>query len=707
MKDDLRKNHIINSKKHTIEFVDTDGIENLKFAHFNGGFKEFTNFANIEFAPEQDQKLVIGDQFNSVNSDRYDFVGMDKTTNTAGSEYENVGVSDKEVSEQIKNIITDIHQYMQLFDVRRARLYDGSDVVSAGGVNKPAESLPNFVSPLQKKEKTKDPINPSKVDERGHFVCPKCENATNPTKSNFNTPVYLTGLTKPNLITNPANLVKGDFPYLSLIGVADQSSISIPYLNPLDIKLGLNLAKFNGQPGFHRGSKCDICNSDLLFVPDKKPGWSPSSFGGEFEPEDKKLPGGEMENLIINYTPVLVELEKNLSGGDKIINISRNKIEKIGTVMNDLPSIRVDPIGKMRTESICVAPQEVYVSFRPSPHIESVDVLNMPGGDYILTAGNKYKLLVGAKGINIKTFGPLDMYGTLVNFTGQQINISSQYETNIDGGDRINLRARKISFTPKEHSPVIVDGALHVSRNFIARGGAYIDGQFAAPAIASVREIAQTSGAIYRSGLLSRTEYVARGKGFGETGEVDVAVAIPTHYHLYDRPASQLFNSIEALRAFMSDPLSAAVNGGGDGSINDVKSVVAASSVNSAGATEDGMLAVSQYAELLRPIIIRFLKITSTGFDTVYGTIGPLNPNAPPAVNGTTLRGSFQLEIGEPTRFRSANNRERYAGPGTYRINYDISFNPETEGFVKENSPPRFNRLDIGIPEISNLSINN
>ncbi len=691
MQEDLRKSHIINSKKHTIEFVDTDGIENLKIAHYSGGYKEFTNFANIEFAPEQDQKLVIGDQFTSVNSDKHDFVGMNRISETAGDEYENIGESDRNVAEQIKVIIEDIHQYSQLFDVRRVRAYTEDEIIQAGGQPKKADSLPNFISPLQTKQRSSSPVyNPSHIDERGHFICPKCKNNTEPEESNFNLLLYLVGLTPTTLLFSPTMFANCMLPAPALIMLAGKSTINLKFPSPFDIQIGIALSKFNNQPGYFRGAKCDICNSDLLFVPDKKPGWSPSSFGGEFEVEARKLPGGALEELIIEYTPQLINLEKRLSGGDKIVNIGRNKIEKIGPVMNDLPSIRVDPIGKLRTESVYVSPGETYVSFRPSPHVESVDVLNMPGGDYILTAGNKYKLLVGAKGINMKTFGPLDMYGTLVNFTGQQINISSQYETNLDGGDRINLRARKISFTPKEHSPVIIDGALHVARNMIVRGGGYFDGQLAAPAFASVKEIAETSDAVWlNNGITS--SYIACGKGFSViAGEVEVAVVIPPHKHLYDRPASQLFNSIEALRAYVADPEKSG-QGGGGGSINDVLNVTAAAAVNNSTLGE-GSFGAQAYASSLQTSIRP--KLLSAG--VFAAQIGSLNVQSAD-VEGTNVTGSLGLNISPPSG--SAQNSKW--GPGSYKINYNITIDPETKQFVEENRKPTIVILDGNLPSIS------
>ena len=63
----FRSKTVLNSNKHTIELVDTDLREILKFTHYSGSFKEFNNYSNIELATNNDQKLVKGDQFLTVN----------------------------------------------------------------------------------------------------------------------------------------------------------------------------------------------------------------------------------------------------------------------------------------------------------------------------------------------------------------------------------------------------------------------------------------------------------------------------------------------------------------------------------------------------------------------------------------------------------------------------------------------------------------
>jgi hypothetical protein len=207
--------------------------------------------------------------------------------------------------------------------------------------------------------------------------------------------------------------------------------------------------------------------------------------------------------------------------------------------MNDMKSFRVDPIGKLRIDGVNVAIEGVYETFKTSPHVEYVDVDDVPGGDYNLTCGNKYKLLVGAKGINIKTFGPMDMYGTIVNLIGEQVNISSQNEVLIDGGERFSIRARKISLIPIEHQPVVVDGQLHVTRNAIVGGGLFVEGEVGMLHMTTPFEYYTTEPATGNTVTLPNDPI---------TGVKPHSHVVPPHTHIYKHSAVTFLPAREAVR---------------------------------------------------------------------------------------------------------------------------------------------------------------
>jgi len=437
----FRAKTVFNSNKHSIELVDTDNREILKMTHFSGSFKEFTNYANIELATNNDQKMVLGDQFYTVQKNQSIYVGKNQDVIITKDRYKTIGLKKYQTAEKILKILKEIHEYKRLFDARRA--IRGED--------------PNEVSKYQLREQNND------VNEGSGFAsCPVCGgNPYEPGTWNIVTPTW--GTSPPT--------------QESLIASSNRFSDWV------------------GEVGYWLGSPCAVCNpgnSD-----DNNRGFSPSTQDGHWLPEPHKQPGGAMEQLILSRTEELMELQRELGEGDEIISVSKNKVENIGLVINDMKSFRVDPIGKLRIDGVNVALEGVYATFKTSPHVEYVDVDDVPGGDYNLTCGNKYKLLVGAKGINIKTFGPMDMYGTIVNLIGEQVNISSQNEVLIDGGERFNIRARKISLIPIEHQPVVIDGQLHVTRNAIVGGGLFVEGELGVQHITGPIEYSFTEEQLY------------------------------------------------------------------------------------------------------------------------------------------------------------------------------------------------------------------
>lgn len=316
-----------------------------------------------------------------------------------------------------------------------------------------------------------------------------------------------------------------------------------------------------GIKGIVFGSICDTCMGT---------GVSPSTQDGNWNIDVLKktvLPAKVTEKAT-----ELANLERLLGDGDEIIDITKSKIETIGLVMNDMLSYRVDPVGKLRIRGIAVAPTKTYVTYSPSPHVEYVDVDDVPGGDYLLTCTNKYKLLVGAKGINIKTHGPIDMYGTIVNIIGEQLNISARNEVVVDGGERFSIRARIISFHPFEHAPVVIDGQLHVARNAVVGGGMMVEGELGVTHITAPYEFRLTER------YYGNEAPIVTGPAPAIDGHSHV---VPPHTHWYRLPACTLLPSQDAVRGFMitkginrldkavsASPVSPTGNGGVDGGLS-------------------------------------------------------------------------------------------------------------------------------------------
>jgi hypothetical protein len=240
----------------------------------------------------------------------------------------------------------------------------------------------------------------------------------------------------------------------------------------------------------------------------------------------KKEPTYPITLKIAEYAEKIVENEKLLGpGGDEIVKVAMSKIETIGLAMNDLASFRTDPIGKSKIDGMYVSPQKTFPYFQPAPHVEYVDVADIPGGDYIVTAMNRYKLTAGSRGISLQTTGPMDVYGTIVNQASEQMNISSKNELVLDGGERLTIRARKVTVNPVEHNALTIDGQLHVTRNTIFGGGAMVEGELGVNHITAPVEWHTTEYGRWEFEPLCMVPALVDG--------VKVALTLPQHTHTF------------------------------------------------------------------------------------------------------------------------------------------------------------------------------
>lgn len=204
-------------------------------------------------------------------------------------------------------------------------------------------------------------------------------------------------------------------------------------------------------------------------------GISPSTQDGAWAIEPLKV---ELADYIRARQQDLFPIQRKLgNGGNEIINIHGNKIETIGQLMNDFKGWRRDPRGKIRIAGVAVDYKGTYEFMRPAPIVENVDVDSLPGGDYNLTASNKYRVLVGGGGIHFKTFGNIEMYGGIVSIAGEQVNLSSKGEVNISGEIRVGIQGKSISLNPTDYNQAVVNGGLGVTRNLVVNGATYHEGE--------------------------------------------------------------------------------------------------------------------------------------------------------------------------------------------------------------------------------------
>jgi len=469
-----RNKYVINQKGGTISFVNTDNREILKLTHYSGSFKEFNNFTNIEFASNNNQSLILGDDFSTVRGSRNIFTQLDYDCVTQGDVFKKVGNLKADLFKKWKKQLEDIADIKQLFDIKRTNSYK-----SINGLK--------FTSSKQNQA-------------NGSFdSCPVCSKDTN-TYFNLNNS-YSESFE--NYVVGSIANSSGDFIFSKSVSIKGQGKPTVKYVGmlgkviqvtPASGVLGTSVdgssSKFSG-PGYIMGLPCPVCNPNNSNKNNNAIlGKSTSSQGGSWELDPLKQ---ELSKMYLDKVEILANLEKQMGiGGSEIIEITKHKIETIGLVMNDFPSIRVDPKGKMYISEVKVGPYGVFYNRTPTPLVELVHVDDLPGGTYNLNVANKYSLLVGAGGINLKSYGVVNVSGSLTNISGEQVNISSELETNIDGGKRLSLVGDVISIRQRDKKQVVVEGSLGVTNNVVVAGGLHVEGEITANHITMPTEIQAT-----------------------------------------------------------------------------------------------------------------------------------------------------------------------------------------------------------------------
>jgi len=512
-----RNKFVINQKGGTLEFVNTDNREILKMTHFSGSFKEFTNHANIELATGNEQRLVLQDSFHTTKGFKSEFVGRDLEQLIKGDHYLKIGKLDTKPHEDWALAMAELNDVKQLFETMRAE-------------KKMHEILKRTAS-----GQARDGI---------FAPCPVCNSSDTVDKRDNlfrilgNMDRYPNGKYRFTLRTSGAGVYSGK----EAVRIHNLNEVTnsfrkksnktsdILYINNRNAewsKRGVDESDHSGEhqevydtgPGYIFGNKCPVCDGT---------GVSPSSMSGQWEAEKKKQTS-EFGALIQSTAKKLYEIEKHMGvGGSSIEHIAKHKSETIGLHMNDFGSIRIDTEGKIARSSVVVHPGGVINAQKESPILEYVHVDDMPGGDYTLNVCNKWNVQVGAGGISMKSFGPVDVSGTITNIAGEQVNIASDNEINIDGGKRVSIVADILSLRQRDRGQVLVDSNLGVSQNVVIGGGMHVEGELTVNHITAPVEIQETDPVVIFGQLLKRL--VFRCNIDGGT-HVDAACASDNHNH--------------------------------------------------------------------------------------------------------------------------------------------------------------------------------
>lgn len=471
---------LINQKGGTLEVINTDNKEAIRITAYNGSYQEMNNQASVELNTQNKQILTLKDHFNTIRGYKNEYTECDHDEIVRGDHFEKIGNFNKAAILDWKNIAEEIAAVKQLFEIQRCN---------------PVQSYNDlfpYTSALQKQSGKAAP-------------CPVCSSPNRPLVWDrrqtflFYIPVNSTAVIT---ATNP---MQGN--WTTAYDMVNDSSFSVfnvkgsGWLGQNIIRVGYNTASTLIQPpvipsNFLGSGPCPVCNGT---------GISPSSQDGTWDTEDKK------EQLKLKFEAKInqiTEIEKQLGqGGSKIIQITKHQMESVGLVMNDLPNIRLDPYGKITNNEVIIAEQGVFVNQKASPVIEYVTVEDLPGGTYNLNVCNRWNVLVGSGGIALKSYGPVDIAGSIVNLTGEQVNIASDNEVNIKSKKRLCIESDILVLRQSEGKQVLVDSNFGVTQNMAIAGSAHIEGELTIQHITAPIEFQETEEVYLEGYVLPNVDY--------------------------------------------------------------------------------------------------------------------------------------------------------------------------------------------------------
>lgn len=456
---EYRNKTVINQRGATVEINNSTDREELKLSQYSGSNIALTNVVNSELATNNKQIKVNNDSFESVGSDKNVYVGKDKVERVSENTYILRGFKD---GDQLRNFTEWKNAFKNIAD------NNSQFRMLRGGF-----SFPNGVETDQ---------SPADVAVPEYWKNGRAKNPTlNPVDGN-----------KKPVVNN------------------GQVEVIVPTIEEVADGSG---GQAGGLIGPVVGFDTDEWTSNNPYG-SQSPGviqfgseWSAATEGGrwlvnplfaQLDPPDdddaeESAPVGEKVNQqqlnIIGIQGTLNDYEMGMgNGGDEIAFVKRHKIETIGAAVNEYPSIRIDPQGRSQPIGIDVGENTSYENMGSIPHVEGVDNdMAFPAGNYTLNVGNRYNVLVGAGGVQLKTSGAMEIGATATKIAGSQVTIQASTadadyakegsgSVHIASDNAVAIQGQK-SVSLKSNRQVLVSPSLGVKHNLKVGGGAYVEGE--------------------------------------------------------------------------------------------------------------------------------------------------------------------------------------------------------------------------------------
>lgn len=430
---------ILNQRGGSLMIDNSTDEEKIGLSHRSGSNIFINNFTNSELATNNKQINVINDSFETVGKDKSIFIGKTSVMRTGGSSYHLKGfITEDQLNafSEWKDAYQDIAKLNSEFKIKRGGTgYPNGNSTDLQGTRKDNPVIDYEVTVVNNDFNGYSgvPIRKSNTDEVSQYDKVPDKGKTTPASQEK---------IKKEDIEKSAGSQGSNAPGVSEFG-AEKSAAT------------------------EDGDWED--NTDALGINDK----------------------------LLEQQDILTPIEKRMGdGGDEILITKRNKVEQVGAVFNDYPSIRIDEKGRSQPLEMLVSETGTFKNHDYVPHVEEVDnSSNFPCGNDDAIVGNRFSRNVGSGGIHLKTTGSMELGGSNLKAGYKRVHLNASHGVQIGSESFLELQSLK-TITLRTNRQVYIESALGVKNNAIVGGGLYVEGETYLQHVTAPLEVHQTEDTV-------------------------------------------------------------------------------------------------------------------------------------------------------------------------------------------------------------------
>ena len=479
LSEEYQNKAVINQRGGSIEVNNSTERESVNISQYSGSNIQINSNVTSELATNNKQTKVNNDSFETVLNNKNVYAGKDYVERIAENSYRLKGFKTdeqiqaaKEWREAYRNIANNNSQFEIL---RGGKSYPAGPTTSQQGErsNDPTENQECYVSDASYPEEAygvgedqSSPIVSSVVDE----------------------------------VTD----------YSKIDPTTAENCFKVKNPSQQDIESAV------GSGGYASNSQGAI----------KYPGKNAATEGGVWAPNPVHE---QLEKSVSEIQEELSPIEARMgTGGDEQEFVYRDKVENVGATFNNYPNIRVDPEGRSQQSRVAVGKQVSFVHVDKFPHVEEVNNESMfPVGNYTLNVGNKWNVMVGSGGIQLKSTGGVELGGTTFKVSAQKTNIQSAQGINITSESIVELQSKN-NISLRSNRQVYIEPGLGVANNAVVGGSSYTEGEAYVQHITAPAEIQKTEDVRLFAKLLEGLKFEAKITGLPRDpkGSDDVTIKL-------------------------------------------------------------------------------------------------------------------------------------------------------------------------------------